>query len=93
MDFLSGREGHSREGMAMKFGTVAGPHEVAMMAHVVAAHCRHAGITPGTVEHENIAAAIFGLYEMGFRGESELLAALIAPPVPGSAKRPTTKAA
>lgn len=73
----------------MKFGTVAGPHQVAILAHVVDAHCRHAGITPGTIEHENIATAIVGLYEMGFRSESELLAALIAPPVPGGAKRPT----
>jgi hypothetical protein len=71
--------------MAMKFGAIAGPQQVAVMAHVVDAYCRHAGIAPGSVEQDNIAAKIVALYEIGLRGENELLTALIAPPCPGGA--------
>jgi hypothetical protein len=64
------------------FGTTAGPQQVAAMAHVVDAYCRHAGIAPGSAEQEHIATKILALYEIGLRGESEMLAALMAPPCP-----------
>jgi hypothetical protein len=66
-------------GMTMKFGTSANPEQVEAMAHVVAAHCKHIGVEPGTPEEEHIATLVVALHEVGVRGESELLRALIAP--------------
>ena len=63
----------------MRFGAVARPEEVAVMARVLDSYCNQAGIT-SQVERENVAAQILALYEMGVSEEDELLAALILPP-------------
>jgi hypothetical protein len=65
--------------MAMKFGSTANPQQVAAMGHVVDAYCRHLGIGHGTPEEEHIASLVLALHEVGIRGESELLRALIVP--------------
>ena len=69
----------------MKFGTIANSRQVAMMARVVNAYCKHAAIEPGSGAQEDIAAKILALFEIGVRNEVDLLSALIAPPSPGSA--------
>jgi hypothetical protein len=71
--------------MAMKFGAVANPQQVATMAGVVDAYCRHVGFAPGTPEREDVAAKILALHDIGVRGQNDLLRALILPPVSGRA--------
>ena len=63
----------------MKFGTVAGPEQVAAMGRVLEAYCEHTGIT-SHIERQNVAARILALYELGVADEDELLAALMLPP-------------
>ena len=72
----------------MKFGTIANPQQVAVMARVVSAYCKHAGIEPGSAAQEDIAAKILALREIGVRNENDLLSALIVPPSPGRASDP-----
>lgn len=66
--------------MALKFGSVANPQQVATMANVINAYCRQTGIEPGTQEEEEIATKIVALHDIGVRGQNDLLAALILPP-------------
>jgi hypothetical protein len=73
--------GHSREGMAMKFGTTATPQQVATMANVAEKLCKHAGFGIGTPEHAHIAEKVLALHEIGLRNERDLIAAVILPPV------------
>src|SRR5688572_13918999 len=68
--------------MTMKFGTIANPQQVAVMARVVSAYCKHAGIEPGSAAREDIATKILALHEIGVRNENDLLSALIVPPSP-----------
>jgi hypothetical protein len=65
----------------MKFGPSAKPQQVAAMGHVVAQYCRHIGIDRETPEAEHIASVVLALYEVGVRGENDLLKALIVPNV------------
>ena len=69
----------------MRFGATANPQQVAMMANVVDAYCRQAGIEPENPERERVAARIIALYEIGVRGQNDLLAALTMPPSAGGA--------
>jgi hypothetical protein len=62
----------------MKFGTVAGPRQLAVMERVLIAYCKQAGIE-SQVERENVAAQIVALFEIGISEEDELLEALILP--------------
>ncbi len=73
----------------MRFGSTANPQQVAAMGHVVTAYCKHVGVESGTPEEEHIASLVLALYEVGIRGESELLRALIVPDnrLPGAASR------
>ena len=62
----------------MKFGTVAGPDQVATMARALDAYWKQGGIMSQT-ERENIAAKSVALYDLGIAGEDEILAALTMP--------------
>jgi hypothetical protein len=65
----------------MKFGTIASPQQLSILQGVVAAYCRHTGIIPGSPEEQAAAANVMALYEMGVRGQNDLMAALILPPM------------
>jgi hypothetical protein len=67
--------------MAMQFGTIANPQQLSTLRGVVAAYCRHTGIEAGTPEAEAVASKVVALHEIGVRGQNDLLAALILPPM------------
>lgn len=59
-------------------GTMATPDQLAVMARVLDAYCKLAGIE-NQVERETIAAQIVALFETGIDEEDELMAALMLP--------------
>ncbi len=65
----------------MQFGTIANPQQLSTLQGVVTAYCRHVGIPTGTPEEAAVASKVVALHEIGVRGQNDLLAALILPPM------------
>jgi len=56
---------------------MASAKQLAMMARVLEAYCKHISIPEGAVEREQLALEILVLFDNGFREEDVLLAELI----------------